>query len=190
MKLRALIFLDFPNRYNSISLRRPKSCTDLPIPAPFAFAIQQLGAVNVDDLSEEYRYVPVCPESNHRFGLPTPRYWDPNAYGEAVEYARKLGMQFAVVDVTKKRGTAWWLLCPVYSEECFQLQCSLPETNFTDSMALTYTLFMPSEPANPPKEMFDLAPLGQATYGSMLRDPHTGINVSTFEAIELKAPED
>ncbi|KAI3897605.1 hypothetical protein MKW92_022148 [Papaver armeniacum] len=151
MKLRALIFLDFPNRYNSISLRRPKSCTDLPIPAPFAFAIQQLGAVN---------------------------------------YARKLGMQFAVVDVTKKRGTAWWLLRPVYSEECFHLQCSLPETNFTDSMALTYTLFMPSEPANPPKEMFDLAPLGQATYGSMLRDPHTGINVSTFEAIELKAPED
>lgn len=110
--------------------------------------------------------------------------------GEAVEYARILGMQFTVVDVTKKRGTAWWLLRPVYSEEFFQLQCSLPETNFTDSMALTYTLFMPSEPANPTKEIFDLAPLGQATYGSMLRNPHTGINVSTFEAIELKAAED
>ncbi|ONK54964.1 uncharacterized protein A4U43_UnF9110 [Asparagus officinalis] len=110
IKLRALLFIEFPSRYNSISLKRPKVHNDLPIPTPYAFAIQQLGAVNAADLPRERMYVPVLLEVGHRFGIPTQRSWNSNAYAEAVEYARNLGMRFSIVDLNKKSGTVWWLL--------------------------------------------------------------------------------
>jgi len=189
MKLRALLFIEFPSRYNSISLKRPKAFKDLPIPTPFAFAIQQLGAVNAADLATEHRFVPVFPTTGHRFGIPRNREWNSNAYAEAVEYARSLGLQFALVDLNKKSGTAWWLLKQYFSEDCFELQCLIPETNFTIAMALTHSLYLEGDVPNPINEIFDLTPLGTSVYGHIMRDPHCGINVSTFEAIEAKASE-
>ncbi|ABC73696.1 putative coat protein [Fragaria chiloensis cryptic virus] len=189
MKLRALIHLDFPDRYNIGSLKRPKTITDLPVVAPFAFAIQQLGYVNIANLTEERRYVPVLPETGHTFGIPTGHNWNPNLYAQAVDYARKFGLHFNVVDYTKKQGTAWWLLRQHFEDGIFELQLPLPEVNFTSSMALTLSLFLNAEEVNATSEIFDLTPVGADIYGYIMREPHLGINVSTFEVIDESAKE-
>lgn len=96
LKLRALIITEFPDRYTSAYLKRPKGITftDLPpvVVAPFAFAIQQLGAVNIANLTHKARYVPVLPPTGHQYGLPNNQIWDPNSYAQAVEYGRNFGL--------------------------------------------------------------------------------------------------
>lgn len=44
--------------------------SDLMIPTPFAFAIQQLRFVDVDDLSNKLKVVPYFPSDGHTFGVP------------------------------------------------------------------------------------------------------------------------
>lgn len=189
LKLRSLITIELPGRYNQQNLKRPKVVTDLPVIAPFAFAIQQLGAVNIANLQSEARYVPVLPAEGHRFGIPNARRWNPNAYAQAVDYARSLGLHFNVVDLKKKSGTAWWLLRQHYEDNIFELKLPFPEVNFTSSMALTYTLFLNSQVEDPTNQLFDLTPCGNSDYGYILRDPHQGINVTTFETIDDSAKE-
>ncbi|ABZ10946.1 putative coat protein [Rose cryptic virus 1] len=188
-KLRALIYLDLPDRYTLGSLKRPKAIADLPVIAPFAFAIQQLGYVNVANLTRERRFVPVFPEDDHTFGVPLEHHWNPNLYSQAVDYARTLGLHFNVVDYKKKQGTAWWLLRQHYEDHVFELQVPLPEVNFTSAMAITHTLFLEGEAADPSNAVFDLTPVGADTYGYILREPHFGINVTTYQVIDGSAQE-
>jgi hypothetical protein len=189
LKLRALIYIELPDLYDIAYLKRPKAITDLPVVAPFAFAIQQLGAVNIANLDREARYVPVLPDTGHAFGVPTGYSWNPNKYAQAVDYARKIGLHFNVVDLKQKSGTAWWLLRQHYEEEIFELKLPFPEVNFTSAMAVTHTLFLRGHEDNPSNGIFNLTPCGNDDYGYILRDPHFGINVSTFETIDDSAKE-
>lgn len=187
LKLRSLVYLEFPDRYDSAHLRRPRAITELPVVAPFAFAIQQLGAVNIANLLTEARYVPVFPTAGHTYGVPTGHTWNPNQYAQAVEYARKIGLHFSIVDTKQKSGTAWWLLRQVYAEEVFELKLPFPEVNYTSSMALTHALFLHGSEPDPSNTIFDLTPCGTADYGYILRDPHLGINVTVFETVDESA---
>nr|GMC69011.1 putative coat protein [Ipomoea batatas] len=69
-------------------------CTNdsLATPAGFAFAIQQLRAMNASDALNETIYIPCFPNEGHSFGIPDDQFnhWNPNPYAEAVEYARTL----------------------------------------------------------------------------------------------------
>lgn len=47
----------------------PMITSDLMIPSPFAFSIQQLGYVDVDDLNILLKVVPYFPSDGHTFGL-------------------------------------------------------------------------------------------------------------------------
>lgn len=117
------------------------SCLRSHDPTPFAFAIQQLRFVDVDDLSNKLKVVPYFPSDGHTFGVPNGFTWNNVEYLHAVEYARRLGMQFSIVNPKVKCGSAWWLFKQEFSEGIFKLQCPLPEINFTESMAVTHTLF-------------------------------------------------
>lgn len=191
LKVRNLVTTELPTRHASISLRKPRVSDQLALPTGFAFAIQQLGIVNVADSVREQIYVPCFPEAGHTSGIPTEHapLWNPNAYAQAVEYARSLGMTFAMVDLKKKDGTAWWLFRQAYADQVFELICSLPEVNFTPAMAITHALFLNGNAADPSRLFVNLEPLGAETYGIMMRTPHTGINVSSYEAISQEAQE-
>ncbi|CAE6139657.1 unnamed protein product [Arabidopsis arenosa] len=114
LKLRALIITEFPDRYTSAYLKRPKGITftDLPpvVVAPFAFAIQQLGAVNIANLTHKACYVPVLPPTGHQYGLSNNQIWDLNSQH--------------------------------LSEEMFELKLPFPEVNYTSAMAVTHSLFL------------------------------------------------
>lgn len=188
-KLRALIYVELPHLYNAANLKRPRAINDLPVVAPFAFAIQQLGAVNIANLHNEARFIPVLPDDGHTYGIPAPMTWNPNRYAQAVEYARNFGLHFNVVDLKQKSGTAWWLLRQVYSEHIFELKLPFPEVNFSSAMALTHTLFLRGTEDDPSNTIFDLNPCGNSDFGYILRDPHHGINVTTFETLDESAKE-
>nr|QRG29181.1 putative CP [Alloteropsis cryptic virus 2] len=192
LKLRLITLSENFDAWESSTIRRPRVSDDLAIPAGFAFAIQQLGYVNVLDTPKEVIYAPRFPKEGHQFGLPTePGYppWNPNAYAEAVEYARALGMQFATVDLKKKEGTAWWLYRQSYEEGIFELHCPIPETNFTNSMTATHALWLDDKNADPSRTFVDLSPLGKDVFAIAMRNPHPGINITCFEAISGEAPE-
>nr|GLL21453.1 Coat Protein [Ipomoea trifida] len=86
----------------------PRTSDALVIPVGFAFAIQQLGIVNVADTLNETIYIPCFLMRATLMAYDQLNHWNPNAYAEAVEYARPLGMRFHIVDL-KKDGTTWWL---------------------------------------------------------------------------------
>ncbi|GMI96611.1 hypothetical protein HRI_003330400 [Hibiscus trionum] len=180
LKVQAITY-SYPFLQNANSLRRPPSSADLPILTPFAFAIQQLGIVKVADLPQEQIVVPAFPETGHKYGLPNNQPWDPNAYLLAYEYARNLGMRFSIVDLKSKAGSAWYLFRQYYANDCFELQCTIPEVNFTDSMVVAHTLFL-SDENDPTNVIFNLADFGTTHYGMMVINPHRGINLSSFEA--------
>ncbi|KAK1554320.1 hypothetical protein Q3G72_010652 [Acer saccharum] len=89
--------------------------------------------------------------NSHINGVPNAqaRLWNPNAYAQAVEYATTLGLHFATVDLRNKYGSAWWLFRQTYEEEIFELECSIPEVNFTKAMAVTHSLFLNGNELNP-----------------------------------------
>nr|WNN27078.1 coat protein 2 [Morus alba cryptic virus 2] len=182
LKCRAITVSEDSQNFSPSNLGRPRVGTDHVVPTAIAYAIQQLGIVHAADLPTDDKFIPHFPEDGHRHGVPITRVWNPNAYYEAVEYCKDLGMQFSVVDLKVKRGSAWWLLRPFIKEGIFELQCPLPEVNFTDSMALAYSLFLPSEPGITTETLFNIFSL-KKTYGTLMRNPHTGINLSSFEAL-------
>nr|GMD62647.1 crossover junction endonuclease mus81 [Ipomoea batatas] len=189
LKVKNIVTSELPARHTSNSLKMPRISDALAVPAGFAFAIQQLGAVNVADTLTERIFIPCFPNEGHSFGIPDDQLvnWNPNAYAEAVEYARTLGMRFHIVNLKKKDGTAWWLFRQHFAEGFFELQCPLPEVNFTKSMVVTHAQFLNGELANPSRAFVDLAPLGNDSFGVMMRSPHLGINLSCYEAISQEA---
>lgn len=183
LKVRSITVSEFQDDYEENNLKRPRVTGDHVIPIPFAFAIQQLGIVHVSDLDQEFKYAPVFINEGHCFGIPTERIWNPNDYYEAVAYAKTLGMQFGIVDLKEKKGTAWWLFNPYVKENVFELICTIPEVNFTSALALTYALFLPKDPNAGATLLFDISDLLTNNYGSMMRLPHNGINLTAFESI-------
>lgn len=61
VKVRNFLILDFQNNFNSNNLRKPTVVTDLAIPLPFAYAIQQLGIVSAVDLQYQINTLPLFP---------------------------------------------------------------------------------------------------------------------------------
>lgn len=92
-------------------------------------------------------------------------------------------MQFHIVDLKTKGGTAWYTLRPDNSEGIFELQCSLPEVNYTSSMAVTYALFLSRPATIAANPLFDLTAIGADHLGTMMRTPHPSINLTCFEGI-------
>jgi len=192
LKLRNIILADIPGSQNVTLIMKPRINDDLPLPAGFAFAIQQLGTVNVADGPIELIVAPSFPTLGHTFGIPTAHQpWNAYAYAEAVEYAKDLGLKFAMIDLKKKEGTAWWLFRQDYEAVThnFRLYCPIPETNFTKSMVVTHCLWLNGYELDPRRHFVDQAALGPEDYGYMLRRPHHGINVSSYDAITAEAPE-
>ncbi|CDO45229.2 Coat Protein [Arhar cryptic virus-I] len=188
MKLRALALTDVETRHNADGLRRPRAIADVPIPTAFAFAIQQLGIVNIADLTHELKFVPCLPQPGYQFGLPQTLTWNPNAYQQAVEYARSLGMRFSIVDTTVKEGTAWWLFEQSYNENVFELMCPYPESNFTEMMALAHSLYLAGDEADPSNTLLNVEDMPHGgNYGIMMQFPHLGIHLSSFEALSEAA---
>lgn len=186
LKMRAVHFIDAPTRADS--LRKPRVASDLPIPSPFAFAIQQLGAVTITDVLHEVRLVPAFASDSHSLGAPTGYPWRPAAYAQSMEYARTLGLRFNIVDLAVKNGTAWWLLRGHYEDPIFEYQCIYPEVNYTDSMAVTATLFLKNTEDDPSNDFVNLTNI-TTTYAVIMRNPHPGINVSSYLAIDETADE-
>lgn len=189
LKVRSIIISEFQDSYNERNLKRPRVTSDHVIPLPFAYAIQQLGIVHVIDLEQEIKIAPVFPEEGHRFGVPTNQIWNSNAYYDAVVYAKSLGMQFGIVDLKEKKGTAWWLFRPYISEGVFELQCPIPETNFSSALAITYSLFLPKDPSTEQRVLFDTTELGDQVFGTFMRSPHQDIALTAFYGITQSDPE-
>lgn len=191
LKLRNILISELPNNRETNNLKKPRISDALALPSGFAFAIQQLGIVNVADSVQEQIFAPTFPNVGHTLGIPDELNlsWNPHAYAEAVEYARTLGMKFAILDLKKKDGSAWWLFRQVYLEGIFELHCPIPETNFTKSMAVTHSLWLQDTAGDPSRTFVDLTPVGNDSFMIMMRQPHPGINLSSYEAISTEAPE-
>ncbi|KAK3034357.1 hypothetical protein RJ639_032255 [Escallonia herrerae] len=117
------------------------------------------------------------------FGLPQGSKWSAPLYAQAVEYAKSLGLQFTTVDLNGKLGSSWWLYKQNVEEDFFSLDCIIPEDNYTPETAVLHTLWCINEESGFDNEFVDLSPLGTHVYGSMLRNPHAGINLDTYFAI-------
>ncbi|KAK2985298.1 hypothetical protein RJ640_024294 [Escallonia rubra] len=100
------------------------------------------------------------------------------------KYAKSLGLQFTTVDLNGKLGSSWWLYKQNVEEDFFSLNCIIPEDNYTPETAILHTLWCINEESGFHNEFVDLSPLGTHVYGSMLRNPHAGINLDTYFAIE------
>nr|GLL21455.1 Coat Protein [Ipomoea trifida] len=70
LKVKNLVTSELPARHTSNSLRMPHTSDALVIPTGFAFAIQQLGVVNVVDTLNETIYILCFPNEGHSFDIP------------------------------------------------------------------------------------------------------------------------
>lgn len=157
--------------------------SDRVIPTAFAYAIQQFGVVEAIDLPIRQHFLPCFFETGHSYRVPSGRSWDYNTYYKAVEFVKGLGMGFSAADVKKKKGNAWWLLRPHFSEGIFDLHCTLSETNFTNEMAIMHTLFVSEDPGNPVNVIANLSVFREDSYGTMMWNPRPQINLNCFEGI-------
>lgn len=100
-------------------------------------------------------------------------------------YEEMLIREFATVDVVEgpKAGTAWWLLRGAVNGGRFSMRCVLPESNYTEEDALLLSMFCLDEQLELGASLVQLDGVAQGDYGSMLRNPHAGINVNTFLAL-------
>ncbi|KAK3041664.1 hypothetical protein RJ639_001474 [Escallonia herrerae] len=183
MKLRSLHLLDL-SQMDKV-LRKPKEAETLEIPAPFALAISHLGLFKVSSRTDDLKVGPTFSAADAaNFGLPQGSKWSAPLYAQAVEYAKSLGLQFTTVDLNGKIGSSWWLYKQNVEEDFFSLDCIIPEDNYTPETAVLHTLWCINEESGFHNEFVDLSPLGTHVYGSMLRNPHAGINLDTYFAIE------
>lgn len=167
---------------------RPRVPEPFETPLPFAAAVSRLGAVEVRDLTRRMVAVPAIPADSAASWLLEPgRAWDLDAYARATAFARSLGVQFATVDVVEGpkagTGTAWWLLRGAVNGGRFSMRCVLPESNYTEEDALLHSMFCLDEQLELGASLFQLDGVAQGDYGSVLRNPHAGINVNTFLAL-------
>ncbi|GAV63346.1 hypothetical protein CFOL_v3_06864 [Cephalotus follicularis] len=183
MKLRAVNSL--ATSQLNLFRRKPKAPIDLKVPVPYALAISQLGRVKVRSLEEEKTLSPTCSlEATKNFLIGPNFSWSSTEYAQAREYAESLGMQFASADLGVKLGSAWWLLRRTNDDGTYGLDCILPEDNYTEAAVVLNSLFYRAAHDGVPASFFTLDGIDNHSYGFMLRDPHDGINLSSYFAIE------
>lgn len=168
--------------------KRPKVPDTLEVPAPYALAISQLGIVEASSLVRSTTYAPTIPAGTTNFCLPPGITWSTATYLQAMEYGKKIGLNFKSIDLSVPLGSSWWLYRPDLTDDLFSLQCTLPEDNYTEATAVLYSLFCTNSTGGHLNEIFDLSPITAHDYGAMIRNPHTDISVSSYFAIE-EAPE-
>ncbi|XP_062011188.1 uncharacterized protein LOC133727802 [Rosa rugosa] len=186
LKLRAVNFsLDF-GLGASRFFKKPMVHSPFEVPQPFGVAISGLGFVRITSLPFEQIICPTLSEVNATgLCLPSDQSWSFHRYSQAVEFAKGIGLKFSTVDLSVNLGSSWWLYRPVVDGGIFRLQCILPPDNYSKESAVVRTLFMSSSVDNiAGHEIFDLSSVENHDYGSMLRNPHEGINVSTYLAFE------
>jgi hypothetical protein len=190
LKIRAINLL-MPHRDDRYHAKPRGIPEPFEIPLPFAAAVSRLGAVEVRSLTRRMVAAPAVPaDAAASFLLDPGRSFDVHAYARATAFARSLGVQFTPVDVVggaaPRAGTAWWLLRGSVDADAgvFSLRCVLPESNYTDEDAIVHSMFCLDEQLRFGAELFRLDDGGvaQGEYGSMLRNPHAGMNVNSFLA--------
>ena len=170
---------------------KPKVPDHFEIPTPLAFAISQLGVVEVSSLPKRmicYPTADLASAQTHFVG--NKRNWSQTAYAEAVRYAKYLGMSFSTVDLDIKVGSAWWLFKPDVTDGLLTIRCPLPEDNYTLAGATVFMLFYHNVGSDAALELFNLTPLGTHDYGSFLRNPRDGFNASSYYAISSEGTDD
>lgn len=183
LKIKAVNYLDtrFKNRF----YKRPMVSDPFEIPQPYALALSQLGQMKVSGLPDELYVTPMIPtDAGGNLCLPTGITWSAATYNRAVDFAKKIGLQFSTVDLGVKMGSSWWIYRSVEEDNLFQLSCPVPEENFTMQTAALRTLFCINAAGGLNNPIFNLDPLGNDTYGTMLRNPPHRVDVSTFYAVE------
>jgi hypothetical protein len=182
LKVRSVNFALSPegDRYNV----KPKVSLALEVPLPFAIAISQLGAVEINSMPRRTIAVPAISvvEAAH-FMIPRDQRFKAADYAHAVKFAKSLGIDFSTVDLNMKAGSAWWLLRGEITEEVFQLSLPLPESNFTEDDAILHSMFCMNPDRSFGTTLFSLGELNAGTYGSILRNPHKGMNANSFFAL-------
>nr|UHA47118.1 hypothetical protein [Raphanus sativus cryptic virus 2] len=189
LKLRAINLLR-PNEASKF-LTKPKVPDHFEIPTPFAFAISQLGVVEVSSLSRRmicYPTADLADASSHL--CENKRFWSQTAYAEAVRYAKYLGMSFSTVDLDIKVGSSWWLFKPDLTDGLLSLRCPLPEDNYTLAGATVYMLFYHDVGSDPAIDLFDVTALGTNDYGSFIRNPRDGFNATAYYAISSEGSDE
>jgi hypothetical protein len=163
---------------------KPKVSLALEVPLPFAIAISQLGAVEINSMPRRTIAVPAISvvEAAH-FMIPRDQRFKAADYAHAVKFAKSLGIDFSTVDLNMKAGSAWWLLRGEITEEVFQLSLPLPESNFTEDDAILHSMFCMNPDRSFGTTLFSLGELNAGTYGSILRNPHKGMNANSFFAL-------
>jgi len=171
---------DLASRYRV----KPEVTDPFEVPAPFALAISQLGAIKISGLPEELYLSPTVPaDSDTKFGCSNLIVWSPVVYSKYVLQAKKLGLQFSTVDLEVKLGSSWWLFRPSDDNQSFALQAPYPEENFTVNTAILASLFCNTDTRGFNNPIIDLAPLGTQTFGTFLRKPVADLSVNSFYAI-------
>lgn len=183
LKLRAVNSLEI-NGLTKFS-KKPQSPEPFKVPYPFALAISALGVVKVSSLTSEKD---ICPSATQedaaRFLLPANTRWSTARYALSKEFAEKIGMKFASVDLSVKLGGSWWLFRPVEIGTILALRCTLPEDNYTEETAVMRTLYLRPEEQLASNEIFDLSDIDDHDYGSFIKNPFDDINVTTYFAFE------
>jgi hypothetical protein len=184
-KLRALNYMD--GRVDANYRFTPQVPEPFEVLLPYALAIQQIGKVKISGMTEEKFFSPTAPAGmDASFGLPLPNSWNPMAYSRAVDIAKKLGLSFATPDLTVKMGSPWWLYRPVQTGISVTLQCPFPEENFTESTAVLAGLFCYHVTNGLYNPIIELNPLGNANYGTMLRNAPPDFALNVYYAISAK----
>jgi hypothetical protein len=164
-------------------IAKPKTPNPFEIPKPFAIALQLLGAIEIVSLPKRTVAFPTMSTAEAgRFFLPANTRFRAAEYGQAVEYCKSIGMQFAPVDLSMKCGSAWWLLHGEAVDEAFQLTLPLPESNFTEQDALMHLMFCATANNSFGNSLFTLGELNVGDHGYLLRNPHDDANVNAYFA--------
>lgn len=158
------------------------------VPEPYALAIEQLGSIKVSGKRDEQYLMPTIQVAHiPRCGLPGNRRWTPSAYCQAVEMAKKIGLHFSSVDLSVKMGSSWWLYRAVQDGNHFELQCMIPEENYTEQTAALRNLYSVDGHGGYQTNIVDLTPLGNTCYGSMFRNPQDRVDLAVYYAVTKEA---
>lgn len=156
---------------------------DLEVPVPYAFSVQQLGHVKIADVSKEMLVVPTYPENTLNFGTNPAISWSHAKHNRVVQRLKEIGIACTAIDVKKVKGSTWWLFRQVQTGSSIRLTCPLPEVNFHEDGAVLHSLYLRGEDRVLVNEIANLGPLGNNTYGLMLQNPVSGIQLCSFRAL-------
>ncbi|CAL1395757.1 unnamed protein product [Linum trigynum] len=183
LKLRSVHSLDSERMMKYAT--KPEVPNNFRVLAPYALAISQLGMLNVTSLTREVRLTPdVDAADAGSYLLPSGATWCPAAYGQACEFAEKIGLLLGPVDLSQKIGSSWWVYKVRVEEDIMTLQCPIPEDNFSVESALVRSLFLRTDGSEGDNWIFEVESFSLDDYGSMLRNPPEDIAITTFFAVE------